>query len=130
MWDNKTKFRAFSKRLNAFSVPNKLLTIRATNNVLNGSSVQAVFCVGSHIAISRSSLYATCSAFSLRRRSRRSSRVSTRVGGGVSSGFYQLFIEKCSQLDLVSIKDNCTINKYIKLNRRHYLEVCKKTSNS
>lgn len=40
------------------------------------------------MAISRSNLYATCSAFSLRRRSRRSSRVSIRVGGGVSFGSY------------------------------------------
>lgn len=40
------------------------------------------------MAISRSNLYATCSAFSRLRRSKRSSRVSTRVGGGVSFGSY------------------------------------------
>lgn len=61
-------------------------TIRATNNVLNGSSVASCSWAGSQIAISRSNLYATCSAFSFRRRSNRSSRVSTRVGGGVSLG--------------------------------------------
>jgi hypothetical protein len=37
-------------------------------------------------AISCSSLYATCSALSLLRRSKRSSLVSTLVGGGVSFG--------------------------------------------
>lgn len=64
----------------------KIHTMRATNNVLNGSSVHVGIVFGSHIAISRSNLYATCSAFSLRRRSKRSSRVSTLVGGGVSPG--------------------------------------------
>lgn len=44
---------------------------------------------GSHTAISCSSLYATCSARSLRLRSKRSSRVSTRTGGGVSLGSYK-----------------------------------------
>lgn len=62
------------------------LTTLATKSVLNGSSVHAFNCVGSHRAISRSNLYATCSAFSRRLRSNRSSRVSTLVGGGVSFG--------------------------------------------
>lgn len=62
------------------------LTILATNSVLNGSSVHDSSVCGSQMAISRSNLQATCSAFSLRRRSRRSSRVSTLVGGGVSFG--------------------------------------------
>lgn len=46
------------------------------------------------MAISRSNLYATCSAFSRLRRSKRSSRVSTRVGGGVSFGSYLFFFVK------------------------------------
>lgn len=47
----------------------------------------------SHKAISCSNLYATCSAFSLRRRSNRSSRVSIFVGGGVSSGSYETYMK-------------------------------------
>lgn len=45
--------------------------------------------VGSQTAISCSSLYATCSALSLRLLSIRSSLVSTLVGGGVSLGSYK-----------------------------------------
>lgn len=63
-------------------------TILATNKVLNGSPVVFGHELGSHTAISCSSLYATCSARSLRRRSKRSSRVSTLVGGGVSFGSF------------------------------------------
>lgn len=65
------------------------LTIRATKSVLKGSSVSDSMLLGSQVAISRSSLYATCSAFSRRRRSMRSSFVSTRVGGGVSFGSWK-----------------------------------------
>lgn len=63
--------------------------MRATNKVLNGSSVVSSILLGSHNAISRSNLYATCSAFSRLLRSNLSSFVSTLVGGGVSFGSYK-----------------------------------------
>lgn len=80
------------------------LTILATKSVLNGSSVASGRLFGSHRAISLSSLYATCSAFSRRRLSSLSSFVSTLVGGGVSFGSCKKKTMRSSKYFLSKIK--------------------------
>ena len=98
------------------------LTTRATKSVLKGSSVTDSIVFGSQIAISRSSLYATCSAFSRRRRSILSSFVSTLVGGGVSFGSCNM---KWGTLKQTSRKkcghENLPQNDLERLQRRHIL---------